>query len=390
MTSIFEHYRVLGVSVGAGMADVTSSYKRLCRIYHPDINGDPESEEQMKRINAAYTVLRDKFRREAASRERSAHYRNARRHAGAETRTGASDARRTNTATEREAFFAIHGYFKALCSYDFSDAYDFLSSYDKRHVTRESFIQWRKSVSRLFPMRDFTVDSKSAFATVSMNDDMIIYARKFKVMVTEENQDDHTASTGEVEKLVINENGVCKVLLGYKNVGELTRTFDERFEAGRKRDIAKRFDEFYGGLHQEFGMYSLAGMRREVSRELYRYRRFGGKLTFAAIFVRADRLASAGHEQLLRSAAVTINKKLRETDIPAYAGDGVFAILFVELHKKNAEEIIARLADDIRANAGAQLGARADIEYAFASWSDGSFADMDALNKVLWKFRKKL
>jgi len=73
MTSLLEHYKVLGINVGAGIADVTSSYKRLCRIYHPDVNDDPESAELMKRINIAYSVLREKLRREAAFRERQSY-----------------------------------------------------------------------------------------------------------------------------------------------------------------------------------------------------------------------------------------------------------------------------------------------------------------------------
>ena len=66
--SLLEHYRVLGISVGAGMAEVAASYKRLCRIHHPDVSSDPESEEIMKRINVAYTALREKLRREASCR----------------------------------------------------------------------------------------------------------------------------------------------------------------------------------------------------------------------------------------------------------------------------------------------------------------------------------
>ena len=38
---------------------IEAAYKRLALKYHPDHNrGDALAEEQMKRINAAYTVLR--------------------------------------------------------------------------------------------------------------------------------------------------------------------------------------------------------------------------------------------------------------------------------------------------------------------------------------------
>ena len=80
MISYAECYRILGVPIGAGIADITSSYRRLCRIHHPDVSGDPESAELIKDINAAYAVLREKFRRESAFRERQAYPRAARRY----------------------------------------------------------------------------------------------------------------------------------------------------------------------------------------------------------------------------------------------------------------------------------------------------------------------
>ena len=390
MISILEHYKILGVSVGASIAEVTSSYRRLSRIYHPDINNDPESEEKMKRINIAYAALREKLRREAAVRDRVPYSRTARRYAGTDTRTQGAETRKVVTVSEKEAFAVITSYFEALSVYDYSRAYDYLSAYDKRHITRDSFIKWRTSVSRLFPMREFNVESRSSVASVVLGDDRVIPARKFTVMVKEEDSSDHVVSSGSVEKLIINENGFCKVFLGYMSVGELTQNFDERFEAGRKRDLAKRLDEYYDGLHTEIDMFNPAGMRRAVMHELYRHKRFGGRLTFAAISVKADRVSAAGQEELARSAAMTINSTLRETDIPGYLGDGVFAILFVELRRKNADEIINRLVERIKANAGVLLGQKADISFAFESWSGNGIADMESLNKVLMKFRKKL
>ena len=388
MVTILDHYKTLGLSFGAGIGDLTSSYKRLCRIYHPDINSEPGSEELMKRINIAYTVLREKFEREAALRERLAHTRTARRYASPDARASGAETRRPATGTEKEAYSVIFGYFKALSAYDYSEAYDCLSLYDKRHISRKSFIEWRASVARLFPMREFKIENRSAPATVTFNDDKVLLARKYYVAVTEEDLKNNTICSGSIEKLIINENGEWKVFLGYRNIHELTRTFDERFEAGRKQNVAKLFEEYYDGLHPEYNMFSAAGMRKAAMREIYRQKRFGGTLTFAGISVSVSGGREAGQDELLRSAARTINRTLRETDIPAYVGDGVFAILFVELKKKNAEYIIDRLAKKIRGGAGAQLGERAEIKYTFDSWSSNSVADIGAMNKVLRNLTK--
>jgi DnaJ-like protein len=52
-------YRVLQVDPSADPEVIDAAYKRLALKYHPDHNrGDPRAEEQMKRINEAYRVLR--------------------------------------------------------------------------------------------------------------------------------------------------------------------------------------------------------------------------------------------------------------------------------------------------------------------------------------------
>ena len=51
-------YRVLQVDPSADPEVIEAAYKRLAHKYHPDHNtGDPQAEEQMKRINEAYRVL---------------------------------------------------------------------------------------------------------------------------------------------------------------------------------------------------------------------------------------------------------------------------------------------------------------------------------------------
>jgi len=397
MGSILEHYKVLGVNYGACIADVTSSYKRLCRIYHPDVNNDPRSEELMKRINIAYTVLRDKLRREAIFRERQQYTRSPRRYGSADSRTYGNDSRTYSTSAyvasaeaEKMASSVLQGYFKAISAFDYTGAYTYLSIYDKKFIPRESFVAWRESVARVYPMRDFKITGGLSVATVAFNDGKSMYARRFRVTVTEEDYAQGELRSGDVEKLVIFENGLWKIFLGYSGVGELTRAFDERFEIKIKRDVAKYWKEYYDELYPEFNMLSLTGMRKAAKRELYRQKRFGGTLTFAAISIRTNGMRAGGQEQLLRSAAKTISEALRETDIPAYAGDGIFAVLLVELRKKNADEIISRLTDKIRRNAGPQLSVRAEIDYAFGSWSGSGSVDMDALNKILKNFNKKM
>ena len=55
-----DYYEVLGLSKGAGDAEIKKAYRSLAKKYHPDMNpGDKEAEAKFKEINEAYAVLSD-------------------------------------------------------------------------------------------------------------------------------------------------------------------------------------------------------------------------------------------------------------------------------------------------------------------------------------------
>lgn len=59
-----DFYRILGVNKSATEQEIKKAYRKLARELHPDKNtGDPKSEEQFKKVSAAYAVLGDKEKR---------------------------------------------------------------------------------------------------------------------------------------------------------------------------------------------------------------------------------------------------------------------------------------------------------------------------------------
>jgi molecular chaperone DnaJ len=64
MASETDLYATLGVSKSASEDEIKSSYRKLAREHHPDVNpGKPEAEEKFKALSAAYDVLSDKDKR---------------------------------------------------------------------------------------------------------------------------------------------------------------------------------------------------------------------------------------------------------------------------------------------------------------------------------------
>lgn len=63
-----DYYEVLEISRTANEADIKRAYRKLARKYHPDVNSDPQAEDQFKEVNEAYEVLSNVDRRSAYDR----------------------------------------------------------------------------------------------------------------------------------------------------------------------------------------------------------------------------------------------------------------------------------------------------------------------------------
>lgn len=67
-------YQILGVSRDAGEREIKSAFRRLARIYHPDVNASPEAAEQFKQLAEAYRILINPRLRESYCKSYSGNY----------------------------------------------------------------------------------------------------------------------------------------------------------------------------------------------------------------------------------------------------------------------------------------------------------------------------
>lgn len=66
-TPLPDYYALLEVSASATLQQIKRSYRRLVRLYHPDINAQRRDgrDERIKQLNEAYAILSDATRRAA-------------------------------------------------------------------------------------------------------------------------------------------------------------------------------------------------------------------------------------------------------------------------------------------------------------------------------------
>ncbi|PWA88186.1 dnaJ domain-containing protein [Artemisia annua] len=56
-------YEVLGIQMGADKVEIKAAYRKLARIYHPDVGNDDSSADEFMKVHSAYATLSDPGKR---------------------------------------------------------------------------------------------------------------------------------------------------------------------------------------------------------------------------------------------------------------------------------------------------------------------------------------
>jgi hypothetical protein len=359
-----DYYKILQVEPGAGKKEILVSYRRLCKMYHPDLNPAAEAEDLMKSINLAYSILHDDRRRSEYDR-----------------RFGAFEGKKTKQRERnyfdlesRKASNAVNQYFQYLVDGLYERAFDMLSAYDKEHITLKNFCKWRDSVQRLYTVCGFTIKKAEAVDDLLFPGFNPMAARKLYVDILEKNNATAQTNAYLFAKFAVKDKDGWRVFLGHKDLNEIALMFENIFREQEKETVYRHWEEYCNHMNRSLDMLNYAGFIKESGKDVYRAQRYNQTFTVAAIFIAADE--TAPRENLLRlweKTAVVLKKSLRETDIPAYIGEGVFVVLFVGLKKRRASFIIERLLDIIKREIQPDNRVALRTEYKFDVYGGGDF-----------------
>jgi|GEM_PF-2384060 len=354
MNATNDYYQILQVSQDAKKADIISSYKRLCKMYHPDISTLPHAQEVMSQINIAYETLCDDQKRQDYN---SSHYPHI---------LSASE----KTAAQAQA--VMSEYFELLLRGMFEKAYLLLCASDRGYVSAQSFVQWRQAVQELYGIRGFNIRRGQLVTGFKAGKNRAVDAVKLFVDVLEK---DHASGRLEhycFSKYVVFEQGIPGVYLGYRDLNEISRQFDNRARE-REKDLMNRHWQEYLHRHDRLtGLPTQAGLLEISKRELYRAQRYGAPVTVAALAINPrQKLSLPVEEQCREALAQMLKNTLRVTDIPAYLGQGIFIVLFYGLKKRHAAVVIGRLLKKAEQTVMEHTKAGAHTAFSFEIYSSG-------------------
>ena len=340
MNPMVDYYRILQVAPTARQDDIISAYRRLVKLYHPDVNADPMAEARMKDINQAYFVLRDEARR--------ASYNSSRTLSRPAVQTPAPP--RPATPSADAAVDAMNQYFRHLQTASYQRAYNMLCSFDRQYVTEASFVNWRRSVQKLFSVREFAVRKGEYVPRFDMEPGRSAPAHKLYISILEKNHASGVAERYQATKYAVQEEGEWRIFLGYRDLNEIARMFEDLSARHERGEMTRHWESYCNDTCRGLDMLSYTGLLKEAKRELYRCRRYGQAMTICCLSLNpsAPYNTEEAMADLLETAARALTASLRETDIAAYIGNGCFVVLFVELKTQHAESIIERLLGHVR------------------------------------------
>lgn len=355
MKATNNYYQILQVRFDAEPADIISSYKRLVKLYHPDISTLPHAEELMSQINIAYDTLRDDQKRRAYNNSLTPRY-----------AAGIAE----QAAAEAQA--VLTDYFDLLLQGRYERAYLLLCASDRQSVSAPSFIQWRQAVQELYGIREFNIRRGQHIAGFKLGKNRSVSAVKFFVDVLEK---DHTSGRLEhycFTKYVVFEQGSPGVYLGYRDLSEISKQFGSKARELEKDLMKRHWQEHISHFDRLTGLPTREGLIEHSKRELHRAQRYGSPLMVAVFRVQPSRPAALPLKELYMEAlAQTLKKALRLTDIPAYLGEGNFAVLFCELKRRHAGAVIERLMKKAEQAVTNQTKSVATAAYSFEPYVSG-------------------
>ena len=315
-----DYYYILQVHYRADPEIINSTYRRLSKKYHPDVNKSKAAEAMMKRINNAYAILSNPGKRAAydiewkrrhdANRndrgdlgifggspwgfgvqgsQRTPYAQNSQPNRtgwnGSGGRTNRQDVAQSLEQQHYErAAKQLDDYYRFIARGDLDSAYLCISQYDRKRIKKNDFVKWQIMVGQTIELRSVQISPYRKYIDKNMGRKVFSEAVEYTVRIGERDLTKDCFSEYMSTKSVVWDGDSWGVYLGYKSV----KPFIDRYSqsCGAPVDIKSAVEYWmdYQSKHDQLtGLMNLSGFLDASAREVARSKRYGTTFTIAMV-----------------------------------------------------------------------------------------------------------
>lgn len=336
---IFEdHYRILQVHHEASHEVIDAAYKRLCKIYHPDLNKDAHSNDRMSVINNSYEIVGNKELRKLFHDE----------WIKAQKMHGISS---TTIPGQDDAFMVLNEYFQNLMVGNWKDAYLKLTLRDRDNIPCEDFIKWQEYVSRIFKMGSYAIKPFRKYINCKIEEVLYLDVREFSVYVSDMDIRTKKASEDNFIKYVVFEENTWSVCLGYNDLKPIILKYKYMEDNSGEINVQNIFNEALMNRDGQTGRWSRTGFLKQAEKEAIRSRRYGNIFSIAMFEIKPtqnDIFNAEYNRMCMVMASKIFSNKIRQTDILGRWSQNELIVLFTETSDKNAIIASIKLINELQ------------------------------------------
>ncbi len=344
-----DYYRILQVDPLADPEVIEAAYKKLSKKYHPDISKDKNAEEIMKRINLAYGVLRDDKKREAYNM-------------GRHNKKTPEDRRQARVIKEDslsvfEAKNILDNYFNSIKERNFDTSYGLLSKKDRGNISKDDYIYWQNSVSKIFKLKDHNLRLSSSYKYLKLKDQVYEKAFEFSIDLKEYNLVMEIEENSSLSRYVIFEKGKWSLFLGYDTIQPFIDKFENLKELLTNKYIIQELDENYSKVDPLTGFLNKKGIIEKIENEALRHERYGNFFSLIRVNLSIklyDKDLSKTRldtmNLLVKNIGQFLSNNLREIDYIGRWDEDSFLLLLPETPDSSAFRVLKRIERSFKNN----------------------------------------
>lgn len=323
-----DYYRILQVHHIAEPEVIESAYKRLAKKYHPDVNKAKDSDIRMKQIVIAYEILKDPEKRKDYDTDWV-------KKQGRAISEETDLKEEINALSVTPAKTVLVRYFESIKNREFENAYEFITSIDKNKISKEEFLKWQNTVTKIFDLQDFECRASTIDRNTKLNGLIYKDVVDFIVITVEHNIVMNRLEKDIINKKVVLEKEGWRIHLGYEDIRPHITKFEELDGLLVAKSVINEMMELYSNIDNLTGLFNKKGFIDAAEKEVWRYGRYGSKFSLMLLELDYNKgtISNKGQEfkdYSVEWAGKILKESIRKLDIIGRWGETGFIILMPE------------------------------------------------------------